>query len=527
MNKIDYHKQICYDYDTNSYTMFNGEKSDYRCDFFGRHFPKFDPDISGTLSGKQRKKLTPLSIDYSNIPKLKNYSDYFPITRKFEGYGQFPHPLSVPFSNIPTWEVKPRNRAGLINQLQKFSSSDEYLKIMNKSNDNKGLSYLTRDLTEFDTVKNDGLILIDTINKTFDEYKEQYKNQLNTFDKLPAVKALKNFKKVLEENSEKNIVNGKELKNYGEDIKKQYDAVYSCIKSSKGIKNEKIMLPKIKENVNTNVRYENKKNENYINDMFKSNDCTLGKKMNKPFGIFSYEEEKINLELKKKEKEEEEKRKQEEEKKKQEEEKKKQEEEKKKSEEEKKKSEEEKKKSEEEQKKLENEKNEENQKLNDITLDTKESLDLNEKKEETLDDKLKKGDLSFVSYQSENEKKYENDNKSNVKSFNKIEKLLDKEKRFLKGYQINHKIENEFPKFNWPKLITNGELYDNDIKNLEKVNPIAFQMEKEKMELDLKQLKRKRHQNKLNYNIILRQSQKQEKLELEKSKRELEEGTYK
>ena len=480
--------------------MFNGEKSDYRCDFFGRHFPKFDPDISGTLSGKQRKKLTPLSIDYSNIPKLKNYSDYFPITRKFEGYGQFPHPLSVPFSNIPTWEVKPRNRAGLINQLQKFSSSDEYLKIMNKSNDNKGLSYLTRDLTEFDTVKNDGLILIDTINKTFDEYKEQYKNQLNTFDKLPAVKALKNFKKVLEENSEKNIVNGKELKNYGEDIKKQYDAVYSCIKSSKGIKNEKIMLPKIKENVNTNVRYENKKNENYINDMFKSNDCTLGKKMNKPFGIFSYEEEKINLELKKKE-EEEEKRKLEEEKKKLE---------------------------EEEQKKLEQEKNNENQKLNDVTLDTKESLDLNEKiKEETLDDKIKKGDLSFVSYQSENEKKYENDNKSNVKSFNKIEKLLDKEKRFLKGYQINHKIENEFPKFNWPKLITNGDLYENDIKNLEKVNPIAFQLEKEKMELDLKQLKRKRHQNKLNYLIILRQSQKQEKLDLEKSKRELEEGTYK
>ena len=480
--------------------MFNGEKSDYRCDFFGRHFPKFDPDISGTLSGKQRKKLTPLSIDYSNIPKLKNYSDYFPITRKFEGYGQFPHPLSVPFSNIPTWEVKPRNRAGLINQLQKFSSSDEYLKIMNKSNDNKGLSYLTRDLTEFDTVKNDGLILIDTINKTFDEYKEQYKNQLNTFDKLPAVKALKNFKKVLEKNSEKNIVNGKELKNYGEDIKKQYDAVYSCIKSSKGIKNEKIMLPKIKENVNTNVRYENKKNENYINDMFKSNDCTLGKKMNKPFGIFSYEEEKINLELKKKE-EEEEKRKLEEEKKKLE---------------------------EEEQKKLEQEKNNENQKLNDVTLDTKESLDLNEKiKEETLDDKIKKGDLSFVSYQSENEKKYENDNKSNVKSFNKIEKLLDKEKRFLKGYQINHKIENEFPKFNWPKLITNGDLYENDIKNLEKVNPIAFQLEKEKMELDLKQLKRKRHQNKLNYLIILRQSQKQEKLDLEKSKRELEEGTYK
>ena len=480
--------------------MFNGEKSDYRCDFFGRHFPKFDPDISGSLSGKQRKKLTPLSIDYSNIPKLKNYSDYFPITRKFEGYGQFPHPLSVPFSNIPTWEVKPRNRAGLINQLQKFSSSDEYLKIMNKSNDNKGLSYLTRDLTEFDTVKNDGLILNDTINKTFDEYKEQYKNQLNTFDKLPAVKALKNFKKVLEENSEKNIVNGKELKNYGEDIKKQYDAVYSCIKSSKGIKNEKIMLPKIKENVNTNVRYENKKNENYINDMFKSNDCTLGKKMNKPFGIFSYEEEKINLELKKKE-EEEEKRKLEEEKKKLE---------------------------EEEQKKLEQEKNNENQKLNDVTLDTKESLDLNEKiKEETLDDKIKKGDLSFVSYQSENEKKYENDNKSNVKSFNKIEKLLDKEKRFLKGYQINHKIENEFPKFNWPKLITNGDLYENDIKNLEKVNPIAFQLEKEKMELDLKQLKRKRHQNKLNYLIILRQSQKQEKLDLEKSKRELEEGTYK
>ena len=504
MNNNDYNKQICYDYDTNSYSMFNGEKNNYKCDIFGRHLPHFNPNISGSMTGKQRKKLIPLSVDYSNIPKLKNYSDYFPITRKFEGYGQFPHPLSVPFSNIPTWEVKPKNRAGLINQLQKFSSSDEFLKIMNKSNDNKGLSYLTRDLTEFDTVKNDGLILIDTINKTFDEYKEQYKNQLNTFDNLPAVKALKNFKKVLEENSEKNIVNGKELKNYGEDIKKQYDAVYSCIKSSKGIKNDKIILPKINkinENVNINERYENnKKNENYINNMFKSNDCTLGKNINKPFGIFSYEEEKINLELKKKEEEEEKKR-----------------------------LEEEKKKLEEEQKKLEQEKNNDsNQKLNDVTLDTKESLDLNEKiKEETLDDKIKKGDLSFVSYQSENEKKYENDNKSNVKSFNKIEKLLDKEKRFLKGYQIEHKIENEFPKFNWPKLVTNGDLYENDIKNLEKVNPIAFQLEKEKMELDLKQLKRKRHQNKLNYLIILRQSQKQEKLDLEKSKRELEEGTYK
>ena len=149
------------------------------------------------------------------------------------------------------------------------------------------------------------------------------------------------------------------------------------------------------------------------------------------------------------------------------------------------------------------------------------------KKEETLDYKIKKGDLSFVSYQSENEKKYEKENKSNVKSFDKLEKELEKEHRFLKGYQIQHKIEIEFPKFNWPKLVTNGELYDNDIQNLQKVNPIAFELENKKMELDLKQLKRKRYQNKLNSDIILRQSIKQEKIQLEKSKKELEEGTYK
>ena len=499
-------KQICYNPDNSRLILSSSDNTHYLCDIYGNRKLKFLRGISGTSSTKERKKLAPLSINvsYSSIPKLKFYSDYFPINRKFEGYSFFPRPIAPPFVNIPSFDLNNLCKRELVNQLQKYFSSDDAKVFLNNKGENIGLSFFTCDLNQFDSAKEDSKKLINIIDQTIQDYKEENKFKFNVTKKNPFVSALLKFKNVLEMNGSMKIINGKLMKEPNDNIKKQYNFIYNKI--------HKDGLKKIDHN-KVNLRYntENNDNENEekydfmdINSITKSNDITLGRKINKKFGVFSYEEEekrKKEEEEKKKKEEEEKLKKEEEEKKKKEEEeklKKEEEEKRKKEEEEKLKNEEEntENKNEEEEKKLkeemENKKN-----ISMITNDT--NFEEEKKNEEKNEDEKNKTNISFISLMSENEKKYEKKNVLPVKSEKQLEENLEKEIKYLPGYKkeiiketgiVQKKIEVKFK--------NNGDFFLENLELLKKTNPIAYEIQQKKDEYDFKQLQRQRNQNRIN-----------------------------
>ena len=461
-------KQICYNPDNSRLILSSSDNTHYLCDIYGNRKLKFLRGISGTSSTKERKKLAPLSINvsYSSIPKLKFYSDYFPINRKFEGYSFFPRPIAPPFVNIPSFDLNNLCKRELVNQLQKYFSSDDDKVFLNNKGENIGLSFFTSDLNQFDSAKEDSKKLINIIDQTIQDYKEENKFKFNVTKKNPFVSALLKFKNVLEMNGSMKIINGKLMKEPNDNIK-------------------------------VNLRYNTENNDNVneekydfmdINSITKSNDITLGRKINKKFGIFSYEEEE------KRKKEEEEKLKKEEEEKL----KKEEEEKKKKEEEEKLKNEEEntENKNEEEEKNLkeemENKKN-----ISMITNDT--NFEEEKKNEEKNEDEKNKTNISFISLMSENEKKYEKKNVLPVKSEKQLEENLEKEIKYLPGYKkeiiketgiVQKKIEVKFK--------NNGDFFLENLELLKKTNPIAYEIQQKKDEYDFKQLQRQRNQNRIN-----------------------------
>ncbi len=310
-------KQICYNPDNSRLILYSSDGTHYLCDIYGNKKLEFLPGISGTVTTKERKKLAPLSINvnYSSVPKLKFYSEYFPISRKFEGYSFFPRPIAPPFVNIPSFDLNNLCKRELVNQLQKYFSSDDAKIFIENKGENKGLSYFTCDLNQFDSAKEDSKKLINIINKTIEDYKEENKFKLNVSNKNPFISSLLKFKKVLEMNGSMKIINGKLMKEPNDDIKNQYKFIYNKI--------DKIGLKKINNYryLNTEVPYDSKYDFMDINSLTKSSDITLGKRINQKFGIFSYEEdkrmkeemEKKRIEDEKREKEEEERKKKEEE----------------------------------------------------------------------------------------------------------------------------------------------------------------------------------------------------------------------
>ena len=80
-----------------------------------------------------------------------------------------------------------------------------------------------------------------------------------------------------------------------------------------------------------------------------------------------------------------------------------------------------------------------------------------------------------------------------------------KEKQLLKGFEAEErKAPMLLIKNLKPKLKTNGELFDEDIKLLKKTNPIAFQLQQKKDEFDMKQLIKKVNMLKVNEKNIMK-----------------------
>lgn len=478
-------KNICYNNETGRLLLIDNRNNHFLCDIFGRKKPNFLPTISG-ISNAFERNYNPLTSRESKPKKIleeiyspkvksiiqKNYIDYYPTTRKLEGYSIFPRPVVPPYSNISSYKKIKNNKEKLIKCLNEYFSNEKNKKDVTKENDNNGLSYITYDINEYDSLKVDSEHILKLIEDTFNNYKEKYKYKLNTLKKEPLIKALTKFKNYILDNKDIKIINGRELKKYNLKIKEKYNIIKSIIhkrnltndikyRNILKLKGKSTFANKIKK-IKINLLQKNKYNKNKfdsLNTISSSRDLTFGKKIKMDFGIFSYEEE-----AKKKEKK--------------------------------------LKLIEEYTKKIENEIKDPNNEISDIIVNNDEPK-INE--ENNLNDEIKENDISFISLISENEKINCNKNNYKIKNMNKLIIINENEKNLLKGFNREEPQRDKYIiKLTKPKLKTNGQHFIEDIEILKKTNPIAYKMEDKKEERSLKQLEKKMKALRINANNIMK-----------------------
>ena len=512
---------ICYETETGKLILSDNYNNHYLCDLFGRIKTKFKPNVTGQASYTQRQNINSAkSLNLNNKKNIKKTkteetferphsifigkrgpTDYHPSIRRFEGYSKFPRPLSPPFINLPDNELKDEIKSELIKHLERHFSSNQTKNIILNNSSNKGLSYLTSDLNEFDCMKVDNEKILELIKRTLDSLREKCLLQMKKFCKDPTVKALTQFSKYLLANKDTTIINNRKLPGPNPKIKKRYEYIHSAI-SRHGLFKKKININKninkftlnnvsdsnyIKRNinfrnltldsykglyVNNNIKVKNK-NEKSIHLYKKDNDFNIGKKIPMLFGSFSYEEE-----AKKKQNENELILNQ-------------------------------------ENNVLKSQKIKEKEKEEDAKDIMDGNMDNKEKRSKTLDIKIKVNNISFISNMSENEKKYEEENIKTVKGLTLMQNKYDKERNLLKGFKIKNRkgfmylIKNIRPKYQ-----NNGELYEKDINLLRKTNPIAFKLQEKRDEFNFKQLIKKIQSQRINANNIM----KGKKLKIKSSK---------
>lgn len=507
---------ISYETETGKLILSDNYNNHYLCDLFGRIKTKFKPNITGHVSYTQRQKID--SARFSN-PNTKRsvqstkpeetlsrphtskaffspqrvQTDYHPSIRRFEGYSKFPRPLSPPFSNLPDNELKELIKTDLIKHLEKHFSTNQTRNIILNKNFNKGLSYLTSDLNEFDCMKVDNKKILELIKKTLDTIREKYVLKMKLFYKDPYVKALTQFSKYLLSNKDATIINNRKLPGPNPTIKKRYECIQSAIarhglfkKNNENHKNNnKLTLDNDKESnhikrniyfrdlaldackgINANKKIKAKNKIEIFNNLFKKdNDFNIGKRIPMVFGSFSYEEEAKNKQnentntLTQENKT--------------------------------------------TKKQKHKQKGKESKK--DIKGTTKGTIENKEKRNKTIDIRLKYNNISFISNMSENEKKYEEKNIKRVKGLTIIQNNYEKECNLLKGLKVKkrkafmHLFKNARPKYK-----NNGELYEKDIDLLRKTNPIAFKLQEKKDEFDFKQLIKKVESQRINSDNIMK-----------------------
>ena len=130
---------ICYNPETGKLTLSDNYNNHYSCDLFGRIKKKFLPNVTGTASYHERKIKTkekykmPKTTNNFHI-KNKGLIEYYPQTRKFDGYFNFPRPLSPPFCNLPNYAMKEATKRELINHLEKYFSEPKNKQYVSNKN---------------------------------------------------------------------------------------------------------------------------------------------------------------------------------------------------------------------------------------------------------------------------------------------------------------------------------------------------------------------------------------------------------
>ena len=505
-------KYLCYEMDTNKLMINDTNNNQYICDVFGRKKIKFLPNITGSFNRYIRenilKEKDSSSLHSTNtLPNNNNISfkttinkkqiDYYPTIRRFEGYSKFPRPIGPPFINIPNYKIKEKEKRKIIDKLNKYFDEDSAKIDVKRDNENKGISYLTSDLNEYDLIKHDTELSLKLIKNSLDNFREEYKLKINIMHKDPNVKALNQFKKNLIQNKDSTIINGRVLPEPPNSIRRNYKIIHSIAHKS-GLSfdknNNKNNLSKIIVHNKYNLRNKtistynkckyNFKNlssvsgSNRFNDLYKNKDFTIGRFINIDLGLSSVKESN-NIEKNDNIKD---------------------------------------------KKLLENPKNENIIKRNlevdkiggieDAYKDTEETnnnnsniqnLDINIKKLKTLDDKINDNELSFISYMTENEKKYAEKNLKNIKFIKKLNENGEHDNVLLKGYQEKERSPPKiFPKSRILKLKSNGDLYRENMKLLRLTNSEAFKIQEQKELYDLKMLEKKIKISTINANNVMK-----------------------
>jgi len=500
-------KNLCYNIDTNRYMINDSENNHYACDIFGRKKIKFLPFITGAMNrykypiklqdyntsfqtkdyfSPNAKKNISTSFTNTNTPKKnKRQIDYHPIIRKFEGYSKFPRPIGPPLTNIPGYEIQEKDKRKLIDNLNNYFDEASAKKNILRKNENKGLTFLTADLNEYDSIKHDTEESLKLIENSMNDFREIYKLKLNIMHKNPNVRALNQFKKNLLLNKNSKTINGRILDDPCDKIKKNYNLIQSivnrtglsCDRKNERPSNFYNKINKYTRKNKTDSKFDNTKRNSKnisiivgpdrLNDFCKSRDFTVGRTINMDFGLSSDKRHNITIsninnnenEINKLP----------------------------------------------EISKTNIVKNDEIAKLNNVEDTYKETeetatnnanfskINENPVKGKSLDEKIDDNELSFISYMSENEKKYEKENIKNIKSVNIITQKGEHFNKLLVGYQDTEKIPPTIvlPKTRISKLKTNGDLYRESINLLRLTNKEAFKIQEQKDLYDLKLLEKK------------------------------------
>ena len=462
---------------------------------FGRKLTTFLPTITGIMSGVERKKINLVklnkhsvspsnknSINYNNadIIQTKRNINYHPKVNRLDGYNYFPRPISKPFYNVPDFKIKNNLKKELNKEVKKYYNKENKIKI--EKDDGIVLSYLNKDLNEFNIGEKDKELLLKLIENNIDELKEEYKIKLNALYQNPTYLALIRYKKKLLDSKKTEF----KFKEIPDEIKKQYKIIHNILqnnllKRNNNInKNEKKYIHKYFKNIGksfTSIDIEKENNykkinnfkRNYekknlvigpdkLNDLCRSKDFGIGRSIKLDFGNHSYEEkEKISLfeDNMRTERIQEE-------------------------------------------NKINNDSTDIlpiilNNNINCLDKDTAETvtnINRNNTEEKIIDEKIEDDAISFISRENEiNNNKI----KTNIKSLKFVSKYCQKEKDLLEGIKIDTPREEVYipPIRKHHVLKNNGQLYRENLALLKLTNPKKFKLLKEKDEYDMKLLIKK------------------------------------
>ena len=220
------YKQINELYDIGKLELVDYKGNITECDIYGSPKKKFLKDITGITSFKER-------LDKKLIKEFQfnNKSLYIPKVINFEGSSMFPRPLSLPFVS------QAENPNKLINEIKKEGRA-----ITKK---NKTIFSLKKPLKDKNTIPsficqkigknfpNERNYLIQLIDNFISEKKKEHKFEADYEEKSSNIKALKNYKKKLNENMTNELYNGKIISPSNQkDIILKYNSIRKAIYNS-------------------------------------------------------------------------------------------------------------------------------------------------------------------------------------------------------------------------------------------------------------------------------------------------------
>ena len=229
------YKQINEMYDIGKLELVDYKGTINECNIYGSPKKRFFTDTTGINNFKER-----LQKGLIKELKYKNKSLYMPKTQNFEGSMMFPRPISLPFVNQTEKAEK------LVNIVKKegriFELKNKNIFSLKKPlQDNKIIpSFICHKIGK--NYPNDRNKLIRLIDNFISEKKEEHKLESDYIHKAPSIKALRNYKKKLNENMTNDLYNGKLIApTKQKDIMLKYKAIRKAIYNN-GIKNTKKKL---------------------------------------------------------------------------------------------------------------------------------------------------------------------------------------------------------------------------------------------------------------------------------------------